>query len=958
MAAAENPRQPTFDYPGILGGILAALTLLAVAYYFYLYREQPEHGFVLDSRTGKVLQVIAACSDDGSICLRVGDRVLKIGNTDFGEYAANDTVAIYRPFKSGDPVPVLFERAGLVQEVELRPIGSLRSWLSSFFTFSFPALFWLMGTIAVVFLRPRDERWLLLLLFHYDTALWVSSGMLSFSHEAHSMIVFLVAIVMFLPLSVHLHLILPDAPFRVYHRWILLPLYCVAIALIVLIQWRAIPRFTFYISAIAAMLISLGLLVVRVLLPARPAVKVARRVMLYGVGIGLGPIAALTLSYYLNPVAFLGVEYIEVMLWIFLAVAPIWPITYIYAIYKHDLGTFEFRANRLLGAYGFFAFFVTLYVILFTRLVEWWPGGTDILLFGLLFSLVFVVGTPPLYARFQRLVDRRIFGIKYRPNEVVSAFAERIPTAFDMHILKRVIVDEILPTLMIRQSAIYLFSEGGVASVYEQEVPVVGRDPRESELRSLATSTGRFISFTTDSTKTFSWVRLALPLSIPDRIIGLWLLGRRDPDDYYPKSDIQLLATLANQIGPVIENFRLVEKAREEVAENKRLQEQLVHSQKMEAIGRLSAGVAHDFNNILSVIIGYSNLLLAQYRDDVSLRQSVTNIKDAGERAAGLTKQLLAFSRQQVMEAQVASINAIVRDVEKMLRRLTGEDIELATRLAQGLPRVKIDPGQMGQVIINLAVNARDAMPDGGRITLETKRVRCGAAEGSCHEGVPRGEYVVLLVQDTGSGIESEVQPHIFEPYFTTKELGKGTGLGLSMVYGIINQSKGFVFVDSAVGAGATFSIYLPAASETEIAGEIARGARSGLHRGSETVLLVEDEESVRAVTSEILQTNGYKVIEARDGERAIAEFKRHRGVIDLLLTDVVMPHMKGPELANHLVRLEPKLKVIYMSGYNEEAILGQRFGEGGSVLIHKPFSPQTLAGKVRDVLDKRATSA
>jgi len=331
----------------------------------------------------------------------------------------------------------------------------------------------------------------------------------------------------------------------------------------------------------------------------------------------------------------------------------------------------------------------------------------------------------------------------------------------------------------------------------------------------------------------------------------------------------------------------------------------------------------------------------------------VTNIKDAGERAAGLTKQLLAFSRQHMMEAQVSSVNAIVRDVEKMLRRLTGEDIELVTRLAPKLPKVKIDPGQMGQVIINLAVNARDAMPDGGGITLATLCVFCQGGGRACHDGVPRGEYVLLTVQDSGSGIEPEVQRHIFEPYFTTKELGKGTGLGLSMVYGIINQSEGYIFVDSVVGGGATFSIYLPVASETEIAQEIARGARGTLHAGTETVLIVEDEQSVRAVTSEILQSNGYKVIEARDGHEAIAEFKRHRGAIDLLLTDVVMPHMKGPELANRLLSLEPKLRVIYMSGYNEEAILGRRFGEGGSVLIHKPFSPQTLAGKVRDVLDR-----
>jgi signal transduction histidine kinase len=932
---------------------LAVLTFLAVSYYFYLNREQPDYGFVLSGHDGTVLQTASDCPM--SDCLRVKDQVRKIGGVEFEDYLEDDYLPIYRPFKGGGPVPVEFERDGQVRTIDVRPLRTNRSGLPSLFAFFFPALFWISGTIAVISLRPRDERWLLLVLFQYDTALWVSSGMLSYSHEAYSMTVFLVSIVLFLPLSIHLHLVLPDAPFRPHHRWILGPLYSLSILLIALIYWDLVPRPTFYITAVAAMLISLGLLIVRVLLPAPPAAKVARRVMLYGVGIGMFPIAVLTLSYYMNPIAFLGIGFVDFMLWVFLAVAPVWPFTYIYAIYRHDLGTFEFRANRLLGAYGFFAFFVAVYVFSFTQLAEWSPEGSGLVLSGLLLSLAFVVGAPPLYSRFQQLVDQHIFGIKYRPNEVVRVFAEKIPTAFDVEILKRVIVDEILPTLLIRQSAIYLFGDGETDSVYEQDVPDSDSERAldKSDLQSLIGNTGKFLGFTADSATALSWVRLALPLSIPEKTIGLWLLGRRDPDDYYPKSDILLLTTLANQIGPVIENFRLVERARQEVAENKRLQEQLLHSQKMEAIGRLSAGVAHDFNNILSVIIGYSNLLLAQYREDAALRQSVTNIKDAGERAAGLTKQLLAFSRQQVMEAQVASINAIVRDVEKMLRRLTGEDIELITRLASGLPKVKIDSGQMGQVIINLAVNARDAMPDGGKITIETKSISCKKVGGTCHDGVPRGNYVLLTMHDTGSGIDPEIQHHMFEPYFTTKEIGKGTGLGLSMVYGIINQSKGYIFVDSDVGKGATFSIYLPAASENEIAKEISRGAWSSRRSGTETVLLVEDEESVRAVACEILKANGYKVIEAEDGRHAISEFKRHRGAVDLLLTDVVMPHMKGPELANRLVRLDPNLKVIYMSGYNEEAILGRRFGEAGSVLIHKPFSPQILAGKVRDVLDK-----
>ncbi len=331
------------------------------------------------------------------------------------------------------------------------------------------------------------------------------------------------------------------------------------------------------------------------------------------------------------------------------------------------------------------------------------------------------------------------------------------------------------------------------------------------------------------------------------------------------------------------------------------------------------------------------------------------NIKDAGERAATLTKQLLAFSRQQVMEVKLTDVNVIVSDIEKMLRRLAGEDVELTTNLGPDLPNVKIDPGQMGQVIINLAVNARDAMPDGGRFTIETLEVGCeGDGSDSCHEGVPEGRYVLLQATDTGTGVDPEVQPHIFEPYFTTKEMGKGTGLGLSMVYGIISQSKGHIFVDSTMGQGTTFYIYLPAITKTTLKDDVGTTKRTDPLAGTETVLLVEDEGSVRAVAGEILQANGYTVIEAPDGPEALQEFEDHEVDIDLLLTDVVMPKMKGPELADRLRKIKPQLKILFMSGYHEESLLRRQIGDRSSVLIQKPFTPRILARKVREVLDSK----
>ncbi len=937
------------DLPGSAGILLSFSILMVIVCYAYLHFQQPNAGFILDKDSWTVVYVEQPCERE-PICLEIGDQVLKIGDVDFELYQTSRAAA----YLTDDLLTIEFMRGGRFYTVLQHARHPGMPPLVNFTALLFPLLFWVMGTVAVVFLRPRDERWLLLVLFQYDTALWLSAGFLGDVRVAYSAVLFHIVIWLFLPLSVHLHLILPDSPFRKYHRAILIPLYGAALLFIITDHLFALPRAVVSGSTLLGMAASLCLLVSRRFVPAPPATQVANRLMLYGVGLGLGPFIVLLVSYLVDLSALLQFTYLPMVFGVFLIVSPLWPLTYIYAIYKHDLGTFEFRANRLLGAYGFFSLYITCYIIIFNASVDTWVSwDLELAFFGLVLSLLFAALAPLLYARFQRMVDRRIFDIKYRPNEVVSVFAGKIPTAFSRASLKRIIVGEILPTLLVRQSGLYVFGEDDVVTIYEQEVPEDAAPPEETELESQVSRVGHYISFSAEAKDRFAWVRLVVPLSIQEKIVGVWLLGRRDPDDYYTNSDVSLLGNLANQIAPVIENFRLVEKAREEVAENKRLQEQLIHSQKMEAIGRLSAGVAHDFNNILSVIIGYSNLILAQYREDSTLQQSIKNIQDAGERAAGLTKQLLAFSRQQVMEAKVTDVNAIVSDVEKMLRRLAGEDIELITDLSSELPSIKIDPGQMGQVIINLAVNARDAMPDGGRIVLSTQSVDCDDVGVRCHDGVPPGLYVMLRVEDTGVGIEQEIQARMFEPYFTTKDLGKGTGLGLSMVYGIINQSKGYIFVDSKIGEGAVFSVYLPAITVEEADRErLARG-RAIAHAGSETILLVEDEQSVRAVTSEILQSNGYKVIESRDGEEALHDFKRHHGPIDLLLTDVIMPRMKGPELASRLIDTQPRLKVIYMSGYNEEAILGQRLGKVGSVLIQKPFSPQTLARRVRQVLDE-----
>jgi len=386
--------------------------------------------------------------------------------------------------------------------------------------------------------------------------------------------------------------------------------------------------------------------------------------------------------------------------------------------------------------------------------------------------------------------------------------------------------------------------------------------------------------------------------------------------------------------------------------EKNKLEEQLRQSQKMEAIGRLAGGVAHDFNNMLTGIIGYADLILLSLNRDHPLTGKVEEIKKAGKRAASLTQQLLAFSRKQMLQPKVLDLNMTVNDLEKMLQRLIGEDIELETHLESSLFRVKVDPNQMGQVLMNLVVNARDAMARGGKITIETANVVLDQAYGR-NKGVSLqpGPYVLLEVRDTGTGMDPETRSHIFEPFFTTKELGKGTGLGLSTVYGIIKQSGGYIWVDSQPEKGTTFQIYLPQA-EGESALKESHPLSHQLLIGSETILVVEDNDLVRDMTSEALKQYGYTVIEAPGGEQALKVIQEYGEKIDLLLTDVVMPGLNGRELADQILSLRPGIRVLYMSGYADNAIVQYGVLNPGLAFIEKPFSPETLAAKLRQVLN------
>jgi two-component system cell cycle sensor histidine kinase/response regulator CckA len=389
-----------------------------------------------------------------------------------------------------------------------------------------------------------------------------------------------------------------------------------------------------------------------------------------------------------------------------------------------------------------------------------------------------------------------------------------------------------------------------------------------------------------------------------------------------------------------------------DVTEEKRLEAQFIQAQKMESIGRLAGGVAHDFNNLLTTIIGFSDMTLMRLPEGDPVCEYVQEIKHAGERAASLTAQLLAFSRKQVIQPRVMVLNTVIQETEKMLSRLIGEHIDVVTVLEPGLWNVRANPAQMSQVLMNLAVNARDAMPGGGKLTIETANVALDWVYARQHGvDLQPGPYVMLAVSDTGIGMDEETRSQIFEPFFTTKEKGKGTGLGLSTVYGIVKQNKGYVWVYSEPGKGTAFKIYLPRI-EGEAKKRKADDASPDMLKGNETILLVENEESVRRLSEEVLGECGYRVLAASDGEDAMTLSEQYGGEIHLLLTDMVMPGMSGRDLAEGMISLRPGIKVLYMSGYTDDAIVRHGGLDEGDEFLQKPFTPEVLARKVREVLD------
>ncbi len=439
--------------------------------------------------------------------------------------------------------------------------------------------------------------------------------------------------------------------------------------------------------------------------------------------------------------------------------------------------------------------------------------------------------------------------------------------------------------------------------------------------------------------------------------IGVHIMASTEVSGEIAEAQLTLCRTVGKYAAIAIENARLYQSSLDELAERrkaereqKRLRDQLAQAQKMEAVGRLAGGIAHDFNNVLCAISGQADLLLRNLPADAPLRESLTTIARASERGADLTRQLLAFSRKQVIDPKVVELSAVIKGLHSMLTRLIGEDVILDTMTQKSQGRVKMDPGQIEQIVLNLAVNARDAMPDGGRLLIETADVVLDDAYCESHADAVPGEHVMLGVSDTGIGMSEAVRSRVFEPFFTTKQLGQGTGLGLATVHGIVQQNDGYIEVDSAPGQGTAFKIYFRRVTEGDDE-EVPRPQR-GLSRGTETVLLVEDEELVRDVAEQMLRRCGYTVLVAGSGQGALALARDHEGPIDLLLTDVVMPLMNGQELAEKVATVRPGIKILYVSGYTEDVIAHHGVIDEGVQFISKPYTFSSLSACVRAVLD------
>lgn len=914
---------------------LGLLTLLVCLAYGKLLMTQVDPDFRLEPTTWEV--TAGQNCDHQELCLEPGDLVIEIDGVTLREYLSDRSQVVSW---TGEQIAMRFLRHGQEMDMILEP-STEDSWirrLEDALIILVSLVFWCVATAAGLFMRPRDSRWALLILFGYGLGLWFAAGALSSTQMAFSVWVFHCASWLALPLMTHLHLSLPSRILPRSRRWILPVIYLVSGIGAWLDLTYLLPEGTFGWPVVLALGLSLALLTGRQFQRVSAAERRANRLMLFGMVLGLGPwflVVALSFPIWLDEQSTSAGQSV-VLRASLLATVPLWPVTYLLAAAKNTLGDIEFRTNRLLGLWSFIIYvillqFVVLAIGFKSGFLQSHPAEVCLAL-GLFLAII----GKPMMECCQSFLDRKVLGLRYSPDEILGVLAFNIPRLHEAHALPRLLHDTILPTLLIRQSAIYVFDDATPRPV--DEFGVEPLTPRE--LNDLPNQTREDLDpQPAPKANLPDWVKLALPLWADGTLAGLWLVGRRDPDDYYTQSDIALLRRVGNQIGSSL-------RIQQEIAENRRLEEQLFQAQKLEALGRLSAGVAHDFNNLLSVIRLNSEFMRPRVRLDDTSMGHLENILGASERAKSLIRQLVTFGRQQQMQFRLEDVDDIVDGTQTMLHSLLTDSVRLGVRRRSGLPKVEVDRGRLEQVIVNLVLNASQAMPEGGPVEVWTEYLDAPPPQSSLP---PDAGYVALHIRDHGDGIPKHLLSKVFEPFFTTKPTGMGTGLGLSIVYGIVQQFGGQITIESEVGLGTTFSVWLPAVSTGGYAQQFPQA--DSVKPPPQTLIVVEDEAILRQALTEALEHEGYNVLTASDGQDALELLKTCDEGIDLLLTDVRMPRMGGIELAKRLLDRNPDLAILFMSGHSDRQLAQGSAMPDGVELLRKPFSIDVLIHRVSEAL-------
>ena len=782
----------------------------------------PYPGFDFNGRW-EVLAFENPCDTNPAWCaatensLDVGDRLIVIGDLTYQEYRSRPLRIPFGGYGPGDLVPVTFVRDGEVRQVTwqmLGPTGAAHFMRLVSFLIFLP--FWLAGTGVLLFLRPRDRLWGLLIAFNYVTAVWIAAGIPSVNHVGGSLLVLYVSTWLFLPVYLHLHLLVPAPIFQRGYRYFVLPLYVFASGMALLSLFRRLPSLVFNLVLLLAMLGSLVLLFVRLFRPVPPKTWLALRLMLVGVAMSFGPGVIL----WVIPGLLQSSTASRVPIIVMLGAISLLPFFYVYALYKHRLGALEFRANRALSLFSFLVLYVTTFLFVFVVGSRWIEFSSQALAFALISSTIFVSVAIPLKAPFQRFIDRLAYGTVHNPNDIIRAFANEIPRALNREALGNLLIHEVSPSLLIRQSALYLVGDEQVTLFYAAGIALDGRADVGAEVRQMLADAGRYRPPEPDAVDTFAWVRLPIAIEVGGKRIGVWLLGKRDPDDYYPLRDVELLITLANQIGVALETSRLFENLQHRATELERAYRELQELDQLK--DEFVQTVSHELRTPLTIVSGYTALMVDGTLGDIlpEQREAMETIADRTEGIIKLVNDIISIQQAalEVMEREPVNLYALARSYTRSMEVVAqkqappGVSYQFELSQAEDVLPVWGDRRRLGQVFDNLLNNAIKFSPDGGTIAV---RIRACQHEFN-RPGMdgPARPAVEVSVSDQGIGIPEDKLERIWERFYqldgSSRRRFGGMGLGLAIVRNIIEAHEGVIWAESSEGRGATFRFVLP----------------------------------------------------------------------------------------------------------------------------------------------------